>query len=233
MKRKYNRTLGVIVAMTMVVVIFTGGSMISAAPESIYQASNKTATGGVDISIQENDAPNFRKLIPERYESNITTINNDGDKCWVRLKCNRSVKDLENSTWQINEQDANIENTSWFLAPDGYFYSTTPLDVDATIQFEELVSVPVLEQVSSNNGFVWTPVYGERDSEKWNIPSPDPNDDEDVMTYYEPAGGLITSSVVVEAVQFDNFNPDFSAPSPWGDVEIEDTIYHRVGGTND
>lgn len=221
-----------VISILVVMVLFTGGAMISAAPESIFYTHNKTATGGVDITIEDKEN-NYDKLIPEKFITNTIDIENVGDKCWIRLKCDRQIaEDFLNSSWQINGNEADTEETLWQYAKDGYFYYLAPVEHGSIISFTEKVTVPTFEQVENGDDYIWIPVFNNKNVDKFNIPSPDPNDDSDIMTYVEPNNGKITSTIVAQAVQFDNFNPDFSTDNPWGDIIVEETIYHRIGDDN-
>lgn len=221
-----------VISILVVMVLSTGGAMISAAPESIFYTHNKTATGGVNITIEDKEN-NYDKLIPEKFITNTIDIENIGDKCWIRLKCDRQIaEDFLNSSWQINGNEADTEETLWQYAKDGYFYYLAPVEHGSIISFTEKVTVPTFEQVENGDDYIWIPVFDNKDVDKFNTPSPDPNDDSGIMTYVEPNNGKITSTIVAQAVQFDNFNPDFSADNPWGDIIVEETIYHRIGDDN-
>lgn len=93
----------------------------------------------------------------------------------------------------------------------------------ASVPFETTIAFPVFEQVAGGNAYVWEPVTGKIDNAKWKVPSPDPDDDAALMTYCGAEGSVLTETVTAHAVQAKNFEPDFDAASPWGEVEVEDT----------
>jgi len=79
----------------------------------------------------------------------------------------------------------------------------------------------VFEQVAERGGFVWEPVTGEIDNAKWKATSPDPDDNAALMAYCGAEGSVLTETVTAHAIQAKNFEPDFEAASPWGDVEVQ------------
>lgn len=87
----------------------------------------------------------------------------------------------------------------------------------------QTIAFPVFEQLAEGDGYVWEPVTGEIDNAKWKAPSPNPDDDAALMTYCGAEGSVLTETVTAHAVQAKNFEPDFEAASPWGDVEVEGT----------
>lgn len=50
---------------------------------------------------------------------------------------------------------------------------------------------------------------------------------------WDGAGFEATRVVTAEAVQATAFEPDFEADEPWGDLEPEECIYARTGGTDE
>lgn len=109
-----------------------------------------------------------------------------------------------------------------YTVNEGWTESGTPVVADGYTTHTYLYNTKVAaNSQTARSGFVWEPVTGDIDNAKWKVPSPDPDDDTALMTYCGAEGSVLTEMVTAHAIQAKNFEPDFEAASPWGDVEVE------------
>lgn len=193
---------------------------IGAAFTAQGSADATVRTGNVGIELAEVAPQPDRMLATGSLVATGTSVANTGADAWVRCRVDYTVDGgkMGPATWTGGEV---IDCEGWVLAPDGWWYSTDPIPSGESLPFETVMAFPVFEQVRNGAGYAWTPVAGDMDSSKWKEPSPDPTDDPSLATYCGAEGSVLTETVTAHAVQASNFEPDFDADSPWGDLEIE------------
>lgn len=213
---------GRVIAAAACAVALAGTIGIAASFTSQGSAEATVRTGVVGIELAEVAPQPDRLLVTGSPVETDTSVTNTGEDAWIRCRVDYSVDGgvMGKAQWTGGEA---VDCEGWMLADDGWWYLTEPVESGSTLPFETIIAFPVFEQVAEGDGFVWKPVTGEIDNAKWKAPSPDPDDDAALMTYCGAEGSVLTETVTAHAVQAKNFEPDFDAASPWGDVEVEGT----------
>lgn len=220
--RTMNFKKGKTIAVSACAIALAGTIGIAASFTSQGSAEATVRTGVVGIELAEVAPQPDRLLVTGSLVETDTSVTNTGEDAWIRCRVDYSVDGgvMGKAQWTGGEA---VDCEGWMLADDGWWYSTEPVESGSTLPFETTIAFPIFEQVAEGSGFVWEPVTGEIDNAKWKTPSPDPDDDAALMTYCGAEGSVLTETVTAHAVQAKNFEPDFDASSPWGDVEVEGT----------
>lgn len=218
--RAMNFSKGKAIAVAACSIALAGTIGIAASFTSQGSAEATVRTSAVGIELAEVAPQPDRLLVTGSLVETDTSVTNTGEDAWIRCRIDYSVDGgmMGKAQWIGGEV---IDCEGWMLADDGWWYSTEPVESGSTLPFETIIAFPVFEQVAEGSGFVWEPVTGEIDNAKWKAPSPDPDDNAALMTYCGAEGSVLTETVTAHAIQAKNFEPDFEAASPWGDVEVE------------
>lgn len=177
-------------------------------------------TGGVSVCASWNGPTDAPALSTGGSVPVSALVGNAGDSAWVRAKVLYEVEDAPfgAASWEGGERTA---DTSWLLAPDGWWYLTCPLGAGEEASFSAELPLPAFEQVRSGSGWEWVPALSGTDPDKWSEPSPDPDDDQALRALEDAEGARLRCRVTFEAVQERNFDPDFYGDHPWGGVEAD------------
>lgn len=191
-------------------------------------AEGTARTGKVAIALSAVRSGESPIVTGCAVENRVVARNTAERPCYVRVRARYSIADskLGALAWTAPETS---DDEGWVLAPDGWWYHTEPLAGGAECPLGIEAPYPFFEQVIESDGYAWLPVYGQADPSKWAEPSPDPADDDSLMTYEDVAGTELIATIDCEAVQADNFYPDFSAASPWGGTAAETSEKAEAG----
>lgn len=229
-KPTVNYRKGAIALIAIVALLIIATTGIMAATNNNVRIVNAINTSGVDLTITDENKSENILLTPGKYIDYPITITNTGDKSWLRVQVLHTVNDnmLSDVSWIMTNEELHLDDL--WLYKDGYFYYKETVDPKAEVSFNDIVSLPVLENIETENGYTWKPVYGSYEMYKWQSPTPDPTDDPSLMTYKDPTGGSISLVIKADVIQADNFTPDFASDTPWGDTPIQKSIYHATVG---
>lgn len=214
------------VALALAVVV-AATSVIAASFTAQSSATGTAKTGKVGIALSVGRVDAAPLVAGSTVENKVVATNTADRPCFVRIRVTYSIAEtkLGALTWFAPES---VAESGWVSAPDGWWYRSEPLEAYGACPLSLATTYTHFEQVKSGEGYMWRPVYGESDPSKWSVPSPDPADDSSLMTYEDVAAAELVATIECEAVQAENFNPDFSADAPWGDVAAETTTTEKA-----
>lgn len=231
-----KKLLAVILGMVCILVL--GFSAVSAAYTTSLDTHHDFSLGKVDFELSEEPSENkttievegaqddaleaaaatnlydendLSKLVWQQKIQHCVTIKNTCEPCWIRVKSDLSKEDKNFGTLSWPMQDGSALNSDeWAFSEDGYFYRLSPLQTGDTAKFIETLQPPLLEK---ETGEIINTLQQESQQVSMHY---DTNSE-----YTRSSGGDITSFITVDAVQSENFEPDFDSSTPWGNMEIK------------
>ena len=87
----------------------------------------------------------FTDVLPGQTASKIVTINNEAEKCWLRVKVTITVDPEPNDGSDPSELIVpNIDSSEWSCSGD-YYYFNTPLETgDSAAMFDKVLFAPTI-----------------------------------------------------------------------------------------
>ena len=166
--------------------------------------TNQIETGIVDIDLGEwmideqgEKVPwrKFEKAVPGDFISWIPRITNEAVDCYIRVKVQLSTEREIERKLTLDDLEGIKEG--WIRRGD-YFYWPKILSHGEQVELLEGFTIPP----------EWDTKYDK---------------DGNQIDYYE--NNKIKMELQVDAIQSQNFEPDFQIESPWGEVEIQECLH--------
>lgn len=97
-------------------------------------------------------------IVPEQHISLIPQITNKGAKCYIRIKPQFILSDEEGNEieYDIQEGLLGIDEESWVLAKDGYYYYQSPVEENETVEFFKTLVVPNWDNSAADMNYTLT-----------------------------------------------------------------------------
>lgn len=204
--------------LTLIATAVALGALVVVGATMAYFTSSDTATnvittGKISVKVDEPKFSEIAKSVVDETTKEITSelynvmpnakINKDPEfklvdgsaDAYIRVAVNTVVtkKDGSTVTPSLEDLGAELSSDKW-IAKGGYYYYNEKIATSTN-------PVPLFKTLKSgeDNYTILIP-------EKWG------NDFQDAK---------LNMGIKVEAVQADNFTPDFNSDAPWGNVEVE------------